>query len=90
VIAQWGNGRAALVEFGSELEHGLADLRLNIGDIVPSRHIELISEDEDDDGGRKLIKGVIVDVAHAHIEDDFSDFMWPLRRALQQLRRASR
>jgi hypothetical protein len=88
VIAQRRNGRAALDEFEIELEHALADLRLNIGDIVPSRYIEQNSDGEDD-AGRKL-KDVIVDVASGRIEDAFSDFNWPLQRALRQLRRALR
>jgi hypothetical protein len=89
VIAQRGNGRAALVEFESKLEHGLADLRLYIGDIVSSRCIDLSSDDKDDDAGRNL-KDVIVDVASERIEDAFSDFNWSLQRALRQLRRALR
>jgi hypothetical protein len=90
VIAQRGNGRAARAKFEVQLERALADLRLNIGDIVPSRYIELNSDDEDDDAGRKLIKGVIGDDAYERIQDAFSDFTWPLRRASQQLRRALR
>ena len=90
VTAQRGNGRAALTEFEIELEHALADLRLNIGDVVPSRYIELNSDEGDDEAGRKLIKGLIVDHAYERIEDGFSDFTWPLRRALQQLRMALR
>jgi len=89
VIAQRRNGRAALAEFEIEFEHALADLRLNIGDIVSSRCIELSSDDKDDDAGRNL-KDVIVDVASERIEDAFSDFNWPLQRALRQLRRALR
>jgi hypothetical protein len=56
---------------------------------VPRRHIELNSDVEDDDAGRKL-KNVILDVASERIEDAFSDFNWPLQRALRQLRRALR
>ena len=89
VIAQRRNGRAALAEFEIEFEHALADLRLNIGDIVSSRCIELSSDDKDGDAGRNL-KDVIVDVASERIEDAFSDFNWPLQRALRQLRRALR
>jgi hypothetical protein len=89
VIAQRRNGRASLAEFEIELEHALADLRRNIGDIVSSRYIELNSDVEDDDAGRKL-KNVIVDVASGRTEDAFSDFNWLLQRALQQLRRALR
>jgi hypothetical protein len=85
-ILHQANGPAALAEFRIELEHALADLRLNIGDIVPSRYIELNSDDEDENEGRKLIKGVIVGDAHERTEGAFSDFTWPLRRALQRLR----
>jgi hypothetical protein len=84
-IAHQGHGLAALAEFEIELERALADLRLNIGDIVPSRYIELNSDDEDEDDGRKLIKGVIVGDAHERIKGTFSDFTWPLQRALQRL-----
>jgi hypothetical protein len=89
VIAKRRNGCAALVEFASKLEQGLAGLRVNICDIVPRRCIELNSNDEDDDAGRKL-RDVIVDVADALIEVAFSKITWPLRRDLQSLRRALR
>jgi hypothetical protein len=89
VIAQRGNGHAALVEFESELGHGLADLSLNIGDIVPCRYIELNSGDEHDDASRKL-KDIFIDVTYSRIEVAFSEFNWPLRRALRQLRSAVR
>jgi hypothetical protein len=90
VIAQRGSDRASLAEFEIDLERALADLRLNIGDIVPSLYVELNRDDEDDDAGCKPIKGVIVDDAYVRIQDAFSDFTWPLQRALRQLRRASR
>ena len=90
VIAQRRNGRAALAEFEIEFEHALADLRLNIGDIVWSRCIDLNSDDRDNDAGRKLIKGVIVDDGCERIEDAFADLICPLQRALQRLRVAVR
>jgi hypothetical protein len=90
VIAQRGSGRASLGEFEIELEHALADLRLNIGDIVLSRYIELKSDDEDDGASGTLIKGVIVDDVYGRIEDAFSNFTWPLQRALRRLRRVLR
>jgi hypothetical protein len=86
--AQRGNGRAALLEFEIELEHALADLRLNIVDLLPSRYVELGSDDEDNDAGGKLIEGVLIDDTHERIRDAFSNFTWPLQRALQRLRRA--
>jgi hypothetical protein len=89
-IAQRSDGRAALGEFEIDLERALADLRLNIGEIVPSRYIELVGEDEDDDASSTLIKGAIVDDADERIEGAFSNFTWPLQRALQRLRRALR
>jgi hypothetical protein len=70
-----------------ELERALADLRLNIDDIVPSRYIELNSDDEDD-AGRNLITGVIVDVGYQRTKVAFSEFTWPPQLVLQQLRRA--
>jgi hypothetical protein len=89
-IEQPDNGRAALAEFEIELEHALADLRSNIGDIVWSRCIDLNSDDRDNDAGRKLIKGVIVDDGCERIEDAFADLICPLQRALQRLRVAVR
>jgi hypothetical protein len=88
VIAQRGNGHAVLAEFEIELEHALAGLRSNIGDVVPSRYIQLNNDEEDDETGHKLIKGVIVGDACARIEDAFTDFAWPLQHALQRLRGA--
>jgi hypothetical protein len=46
LIGDWGRR-----EFEIELERALADLRLNIGDIVPSRYIELNGDNDDDDLG---------------------------------------
>ena len=81
-IGDRDNGCTALAEFEIELERALADLRLSIGDIVPRRYIKLNSDDDDVDVG--------VGDPYDRIEDSFSDFTWPVQRALQQLRRALR